>query len=383
METKHRVFMFFDNERMRQCKSGPCKRLYVIGGNENRGDALDEAEDVVRYKLTGESRLGGSRGDRGPPPRDRYDDRRYDDDRGPPRRYDDRDDRRDDRPPPPRYGTAPPVARGRGRRHRLHATPSPRRTCSPPDPCPCGAQMTATTAAGTTAAGTTAAATTGALPRQIASEIATTMIGHGVGTTNLGPSMTTSVGHRATLRNAGGRNAAHPRATMSAAEVEATALARAAVTDDAVVTMPAAAELAAGPRRMRARLYMAPACSPVRRGRQRCRWVGWQGHLLQRKRQALLGPAGGASETDASSGLHGASSFVHQSGSREPDRRGSERVRLHASAHAVCMPEPMWRAAASWQYLATAAQETDASGLPAWCVYRTGRSEYIVGGVQA
>jgi len=114
METKHRVFMFFNNDRMRQGKHGQCKRLYVIGSNRSREDALDEAEDVVRFKLTGVSNGGGpergDRGDRGggPPPRDRDYDRgpppRYDDryDRGPPPRYDDR--RRDDgRGPPPRY----------------------------------------------------------------------------------------------------------------------------------------------------------------------------------------------------------------------------------------------------------------------------------------
>ena len=105
LETKHKVFMFFNNERMRQSRSGAqCKRLYVIGAPGPRADALDEAEDVVRFKLTGESRLGGRGGGRGgpgnggggpldsyndssrgggpPPPRDRYDDR-YDD-RGPP-----------------------------------------------------------------------------------------------------------------------------------------------------------------------------------------------------------------------------------------------------------------------------------------------------------
>jgi hypothetical protein len=105
---------------------GPCKRLYVIGGHSSRQSALDEAEDVVRFKLTGESapgrgreilrnREGGGpsgddrgppRGDRGPPPRD---DRRYDE-RGPPPRHDDREREYDDRgryddrrAPPPRY----------------------------------------------------------------------------------------------------------------------------------------------------------------------------------------------------------------------------------------------------------------------------------------
>jgi len=113
METKWRVFMFFNNDRMRQGKHGPCKRLYVIGSKQNRNDALDEAEDVVRFKLTGESRNGypqpgkggGHPGDRGPPPPSRYDDRdrygdrgRYDD-----RRYDDYADERGGAPPPVRY----------------------------------------------------------------------------------------------------------------------------------------------------------------------------------------------------------------------------------------------------------------------------------------
>jgi hypothetical protein len=48
METKYRVFMFFNNDRLRQGKHGECKRLYVIGRRQNREDALDEAEDVVR-----------------------------------------------------------------------------------------------------------------------------------------------------------------------------------------------------------------------------------------------------------------------------------------------------------------------------------------------
>jgi hypothetical protein len=113
LETDHKVFMFFNNERIREGKSGPCKRLYVIGGEEERRNALDEAEDVVRYKLTGTSmrprsgRGGGAPSwhDAPPPPRhdDRFDDR-YD--RGPPPpRFDDRDRDYNDRrgPPPPRY----------------------------------------------------------------------------------------------------------------------------------------------------------------------------------------------------------------------------------------------------------------------------------------
>mmetsp|Transcript_24667 Transcript_24667/g.40910 ORF Transcript_24667/g.40910 Transcript_24667/m.40910 type:complete len:257 (-) Transcript_24667:605-1375(-) len=96
MENKHRVFMFFDNDQKRQGKHGPCKRLYVIGTRSSRESALDEAEDVVRYKLTGESRgrpfdpkprASGGR-DRDWSPRER----------APlPERYDRRDDRRDDR----------------------------------------------------------------------------------------------------------------------------------------------------------------------------------------------------------------------------------------------------------------------------------------------
>ena len=47
-EEKFGVLMFFDNDRIRQCKYGPCKRLYVIGTRNNREGVLDEAEDVVR-----------------------------------------------------------------------------------------------------------------------------------------------------------------------------------------------------------------------------------------------------------------------------------------------------------------------------------------------
>jgi len=116
MESEHRVFMFFDNDNVRSGKHGPSKRLYVIGTRMARDKALDEAEDVVRYKLTGESR--GRPNDQGPrdsysqreraplPQRPRYDDRdRYDDrpryDERP--RYDNRD-RHDDRP---RYDERP------------------------------------------------------------------------------------------------------------------------------------------------------------------------------------------------------------------------------------------------------------------------------------
>ena len=66
METNYRVFMFFNNDRLRQGKHGECKRLYVIGRRQNREDALDEAEEIVRYKLTGESRSGSRPPPRGP-----------------------------------------------------------------------------------------------------------------------------------------------------------------------------------------------------------------------------------------------------------------------------------------------------------------------------
>ena len=67
---------------------GPCKRLYVIGSHAARQSALDEAEDVVRFKLTGESSNrfkpggGGPRDDRG----GNGDFRDYRDERGPPPR---------------------------------------------------------------------------------------------------------------------------------------------------------------------------------------------------------------------------------------------------------------------------------------------------------
>jgi len=67
---------------------GLCKRLYVIGTHASRQSALDEAEDVVRYKLTGEPIPGRGRD---------IVNRRYDSQDGPPPpRYDDRG------PPPPR-----------------------------------------------------------------------------------------------------------------------------------------------------------------------------------------------------------------------------------------------------------------------------------------
>jgi len=86
METRFKTFMFFDNDKVRDST----KRLYIISPyRTRREDALKEAEDVVRYKLTGESRWqsgggGGSgrRGGGGPPPRRRS----YSRSRSPPRR---------------------------------------------------------------------------------------------------------------------------------------------------------------------------------------------------------------------------------------------------------------------------------------------------------
>lgn len=75
METRFKTFMFFDNDKVRD----HTKRLYIISPYRVRREgALKEAEDVVRYKLTGESRWqsgggggGGRRGGGGPPPRRR------------------------------------------------------------------------------------------------------------------------------------------------------------------------------------------------------------------------------------------------------------------------------------------------------------------------
>jgi hypothetical protein len=100
------------------CPQGPCKRLYVIGGIEERNNALDQAEDVVRFKLTGQSsRPGrhhppdrrpyppdhrGAAGPAAPPPAS------WHDERPPPGRYRPYEERPppprgfDDRPPPPR-----------------------------------------------------------------------------------------------------------------------------------------------------------------------------------------------------------------------------------------------------------------------------------------
>jgi len=116
MEEKHRVFMFFDNDRKRDGKHGPSKRLYIVGPDRARDSALEESEEVVNFKMgTGggrrpaivDNRDQGGRG--GPPPRyddrggGRYSDDRRDYDRG--RGYDERDrgrgyddrDRYDDR----------------------------------------------------------------------------------------------------------------------------------------------------------------------------------------------------------------------------------------------------------------------------------------------
>ena len=141
IETRHHTFMFFDNERIRENKSGPCKRLYVIGRDGDRQRALDEAEDIVRFKLTGQGngprRLQPDTGyqqrdDRGGLMPPRFTEPHHDD-RGPPpslpapphARFDERDRERDyyyDRrgpppssalsprgaPPPPRYADEPP-----------------------------------------------------------------------------------------------------------------------------------------------------------------------------------------------------------------------------------------------------------------------------------
>eukprot|EP00312_Isochrysidales_sp_CCMP1244_P003752 CAMPEP_0196672310 /NCGR_PEP_ID=MMETSP1090-20130531/2313_1 /TAXON_ID=37098 /ORGANISM="Isochrysis sp, Strain CCMP1244" /LENGTH=382 /DNA_ID=CAMNT_0042010011 /DNA_START=51 /DNA_END=1196 /DNA_ORIENTATION=- len=76
MEEKHRVFMFFDNDRKRDGKHGPSKRLYIVGPDRARDSALEESEEVVNFKMgTGggrrpaivDNRDQGGRG--GPPPR--------------------------------------------------------------------------------------------------------------------------------------------------------------------------------------------------------------------------------------------------------------------------------------------------------------------------
>ena len=67
MENKYSVFMFLDNDRQREGKHGPCKRLYVVGNGNDREAALDEAEEIVRFKLTGQS-SGRGGPPRGPPP---------------------------------------------------------------------------------------------------------------------------------------------------------------------------------------------------------------------------------------------------------------------------------------------------------------------------
>ena len=44
IETKNRVFAFFDNDHVRQGKTGPCKRLYVIATDDAARTAADAAQ---------------------------------------------------------------------------------------------------------------------------------------------------------------------------------------------------------------------------------------------------------------------------------------------------------------------------------------------------
>jgi len=114
LETKFKTFMFFDNEKKRE----NCKRLYIVATTrDSREGALKEVEEVVRFKITGESTRGGPGGpgggryrggggyrdrspprrgySRSPPRRDRHDDRGRYDDRAP-RREEPRRDYRDE-----------------------------------------------------------------------------------------------------------------------------------------------------------------------------------------------------------------------------------------------------------------------------------------------
>lgn len=70
LETKYKTFMFFDNENIRDQK----KRLYILGSQDNRRKALQECENAVNYKMSGNGssslpswrdREGGPRYDRG------------------------------------------------------------------------------------------------------------------------------------------------------------------------------------------------------------------------------------------------------------------------------------------------------------------------------
>jgi len=59
LETRFKTFMFFDNDKKRD----DCKRLYIIAiEKRGRDDALKEVEDVVRFKVTGQSSRGGRGG---------------------------------------------------------------------------------------------------------------------------------------------------------------------------------------------------------------------------------------------------------------------------------------------------------------------------------
>lgn len=59
LETRFKTFMFFDNDRKRD----NCKRLYIVATHRDaRDNALREVEEVVRFKVTGQSTRGGGGG---------------------------------------------------------------------------------------------------------------------------------------------------------------------------------------------------------------------------------------------------------------------------------------------------------------------------------
>lgn len=105
LESKYCTFMFFDNDHVHRDEGtgrGETKRLYVLGTQRARDDALSEVREMVEYK----SGRGAGRGppppfrrdgppmpmryEPPPPPRDYYDDRRGDYGRGGGRGYDGR-----------------------------------------------------------------------------------------------------------------------------------------------------------------------------------------------------------------------------------------------------------------------------------------------------
>ena len=57
IETKHRTFMFFDNERLHGEGAEVFKRLFILGERAMRMAAVAEIEDMVSFKITGKGTI--------------------------------------------------------------------------------------------------------------------------------------------------------------------------------------------------------------------------------------------------------------------------------------------------------------------------------------